>query len=76
MRHLGVLVVVRVGRPGVRFHCKETEGEVSDDSDDEVQCASASAWKYGPVKRPHASKSPCRVEFQNMSIIDWISGFM
>jgi len=54
LRHLGVLVAVCAGRPGMRFHERETEGEVSDDSDDEVQCPTASAWKYGPVKKSHA----------------------
>ena len=53
LRHLGVLAAVRSGRPGVRVHCKETEREVSTDSDDEVQCPNASAWKYGSVKRSH-----------------------
>ena len=54
LRQLGAVAAVRAGRPGTRFHCKETEGEVSDDSDDAVQCPSASAWKYGPVNSSHA----------------------
>ena len=51
LRRLGVLVVVRVGSPGMRFHRRETEGEVPDDSDNEVKCSSSFACKYGSDKR-------------------------
>ena len=36
MRHLGVIVGVRAGRPGMKFCKWETEDGVSDDSDNEV----------------------------------------
>ena len=43
LRHLGVLLPVRAGSPGMRFHCRDTEGEVSEDSDIEGLCPRASA---------------------------------
>ena len=49
MRHLGVVVAVRSGKPGITFHKPETQGEVSDDSDDEVHAATA--WKLGPARK-------------------------
>jgi hypothetical protein len=53
LRHLGVIVAVGAGKPGMQFHDRESQGEVSDDSDDEAQGAYATAWKFGPVKRSH-----------------------
>ena len=54
LRHFGVIVAVRAGTAGMRFHDRESQDEASDDSDDEVQVANATAWKFGPVKRSHA----------------------
>ena len=51
LRHLGVIVAVRAGRPGMKFRKWETEDGVSDDSDNEVQGHDTTAWKFGPVKK-------------------------
>ena len=32
LRHLGVIVAVGAGKPGMQFHDRESQGEVSDDS--------------------------------------------
>ena len=54
LRHLGVIVAARSAQCGMQFHDWSTEGEDSDDSDDESKCAGVTVWKFGPAKKSHA----------------------
>ena len=52
MRHLGVLVVAKSAKGGMRFHDRSARGEESDDSDDGARRVEATAtWKLGPVRK-------------------------
>ena len=53
LKRLGVIVVAKPPENGMRFHDRSTEGEDSDDSDQEHQ-STPTVWKFGLAKKSNA----------------------
>ena len=58
LKGLGVIVVAKPPQNGMRFHDRSTEGEDSDDSDQEHQF-STTVWKFGLAHKSNAYTSVC-----------------